>query len=86
VPSLIEVATSEAFLDPAAAPASSQVFLDNLAIARAVPHVATWPEIEDATNQLLEEAYYEPNGGEAAELIAAIDAATAPLFARGQQA
>lgn len=85
VPSLREVAASDAFLDPDAAPARSQVFLDNVEIARAVPHVATWPEIEDAVNQILEEAYYEPGGAEAPEVIAAIEAATAPLFARGAE-
>jgi len=85
VPSLRSVATSEAFLDPAAAPSRSQVFLDNIEIARAVPHIATWPEIEDAMDGLLEEAFYEPGGAEAVELIAALDGVTAPIFERGSQ-
>ncbi len=38
VPSLRSVAESDAFLDPSAAPASSQVFLDNIPHIRAVPH------------------------------------------------
>jgi len=59
------------------------VFLDNIPSIRAVPHIATWPEIEDIVNDLLEEAYYEPVGsGEAGELVVAILDQTAPLFER----
>ncbi len=82
VPSLMEVANSEAFLDPSVPPVSSQVFLDGLEVMRAVPSISTWPEIEDAVNGLIEEAFY--GDGEVAELIVAIDAATAPIFARAQ--
>ena len=83
VPSLREVAESEAFLDPELAPTSSQVFLDNIPFIQAVPHIETWPEIEDIVNALLEEAYYEPAGrGEAGELVVAILDQTKPLFER----
>jgi multiple sugar transport system substrate-binding protein len=83
VPSLRSVAESDAFLDPNVPPASSQVFLDNIPSIQAVPHIATWPEIEDIVNDLLEEAYYEPVGsGEAGELVVAILDQTAPLFER----
>ena len=85
VPSLRSVAESDAFLDPSAPPASSQVFLDNIPFIRAVPHIETWPEIEDVVNALLEEAYYEPGGGEAGELVAAILDETAPLFERANE-
>jgi multiple sugar transport system substrate-binding protein len=85
VPSLRSVAESDAFLDPSAPPASSQVFLDNIPFIRAVPHIETWPEIEDVVNALLEEAYYEPGGGEAGELVAAILDETAPLFVRANE-
>ena len=85
VPSLISVANSDAFLDPTQSPANSQVFLDNIPVVRSVPHISTWPEIEDITNGLIEEAYYEPGGGEAAELAAAIVAQTEPLFARAEE-
>jgi multiple sugar transport system substrate-binding protein len=83
VPSLRSVAESEAFLDPNQAPESSQVYLDNIPFIRAVPHIDTWPEIEDVVNGLLEEAYYEPTGsGEAGELVLTILDRTAPLFER----
>ena len=83
VPSLRSVAESDAFLDPSVPPASSQVFLDNIPSIQAVPHIATWPEIEDVVNALLEEAYYEPTGrGEAGELVVSILDRTKPLFER----
>ena len=86
VPSLREVAESEAFLDPELSPASSQVFLDNIPSIQAVPHIETWPEIEDVVNALLEEAYYEPAGrGEAGELVVAVLDQTKPLFARANE-
>ena len=83
VPSLVSVAESDAFLDPAAPPENSEVFLDAIASMRAVPDIATWPEIEDTVNALLEEAYYDPRGsGEAGELVLAIIEQTRPLFDR----
>ncbi len=82
VPSMRDVAESEVFLDPSKAPAASQVFLDNIEVARSVPHIATWPEIEDAANGLIEEGYY--SGAEAAEVAAEIIALTAPMFERAR--
>jgi multiple sugar transport system substrate-binding protein len=82
VPSLVDVANSDAFLDPGRAPVSSQVFLDAIPVIRAVPHVSTWPEIEDAANALLEEAFY--GEGSAAEVVAQIERVTEPLFARAE--
>ena len=86
VPSLRSVAESPAFLDPSVPPASSQVFLDNIPYIQAVPHIETWPEIEDVVNALLEEAYYEPTGrGEAGEMVVAILDQTRPLFERANE-
>jgi multiple sugar transport system substrate-binding protein len=86
VPSLVSVAESPAFLGSSVPPASSQVFLDNIAYIRAVPHIETWPEIEDVVNALLEEAYYERTGrGEAGEMIAAVLDRTQPLFDRANR-
>lgn len=83
VPSLRSVANSDAFLDPNVPPANSRVFLDAIGSMRAVPHIETWPEIEDVVNALLEEAYYDPaGGGEAGELVLAILDQTQPLFDR----
>ena len=83
VPSLIEVANSEAFLDPDAKPANSRVFLDTIPYIRRVPNISTWPEIEDAAEPLLEQALY---GGISAEQVAQqITEATAALFARAER-
>ena len=86
VPSLVSVAESPAFLDPSVPPASSQVFVDNIPYIRAVPHIETWPEVEDVVNALLEEAYYERTGrGEAGEMVVAILDRTKPLFERANR-
>jgi multiple sugar transport system substrate-binding protein len=82
VPSLKEVAESDAFLDPTAKPANSQVFLDTIPVIQQVPSISTWPEIEDAASPILEEGYYK---GEVADEVAReLRAATDDLFARGE--
>jgi multiple sugar transport system substrate-binding protein len=58
VPSLRAVAESEAFLDPQARPQRSKVFLDVIPHTRAVPVMATWPEIEEILTNELQRAYY----------------------------
>jgi multiple sugar transport system substrate-binding protein len=82
VPSLIEVANSEAFLDPAERPANSRVFLDTIPVIRRVPNVSTWPEIEDAANALLELGLYE--GVPAFEVARQLIETTEPIFARAE--
>jgi multiple sugar transport system substrate-binding protein len=82
VPSLIEIARSDAFLDPSRPPRRSQVFLDGIATIRRVPVISTWPEIEDAAEPILENGFYL---GHPAERVAGeLDEATRPLFARGE--
>jgi multiple sugar transport system substrate-binding protein len=83
VPSLKEVAESDAFLDPTAKPANSKVFLDTIPVIRQVPSISTWPEIEDASEPILEEGLY---GGEAtSEVVRELIAKTDPLFARAEK-
>ena len=82
VPSLKEVAESDAFLDPTAKPANSQVFLDTIPVIQQVPSISTWPEIEDAAEPILEEAYY--NGEFPDEVAKELRAATDDLFARAE--
>ncbi len=79
VPSLIEVASSDAFLDPAAKPANSRVFLDTVDDLRAVPVLSGWVDIEELTGDELERAFY----GQATvdEAIAAMITRTLPFFA-----
>jgi multiple sugar transport system substrate-binding protein len=73
VPALGSVAQSDVFLhgvpiarDDATStaetlpPASSQVFLDNVAVMHRLPSISTWPEVEDAFNAEFDRAFYEP--------------------------
>jgi multiple sugar transport system substrate-binding protein len=83
VPSLKEVAESDAFLDPSQKPANSRVFLDAIATIQHVPTISTWPEIEDVTDGLLENGMYL--GQPADAVVAEIDRKTRPLFARAER-
>jgi multiple sugar transport system substrate-binding protein len=58
VPSLIEVAESEAFLDPSQSPSRSRVFLDTIDALRLVPILSTWEEIEIVGGEEVERAFY----------------------------
>lgn len=82
VPSLVEVARSDAFLDPAQPPQSAGVFLDAIPTVRRVPSISTWPEIEDASEGILENGFYL--GLPVEEVVADLDRVTRPLFARGE--
>ncbi len=82
VPSLQSVAQSEAFLDPATKPASSQVWLDVVPVLRPVPVYAMWPPIEDAVNKEIERAFYGLATVE--EATSAALSITAPMFSRSQ--
>ena len=79
VPSLVDVAASDVFLDPAAAPANSRVWLDTVDTLRAVPVMAGWVDIEELTGDELERAFY----GQATvdEAIDAMITRTLPFFA-----
>jgi multiple sugar transport system substrate-binding protein len=83
VPSLQAVARSDAFLDPAAKPRSSRVFLDGIPTIRRVPTISTWPEIEDAAEGILENGLYL--GQDPARVARELDRVTRPLFARARQ-
>ncbi|MEU4422453.1 sugar ABC transporter substrate-binding protein [Actinoplanes sp. NPDC024001] len=82
VPSHIEVSTSPAFLGPAQPPRSAKVFLDAIPTVRALPTVSTWPEIEDVTGGILENAFYR--GDRLDDVIRQLDEQTRPLFARAE--
>ncbi|MCW6003426.1 sugar ABC transporter substrate-binding protein [Micromonospora sp. CPCC 205371] len=81
VPSNIEVSKSRAFLDPAQPPRNAQVFLDAVPTIRRVPTISTWPEIEDATGGILENALYR--GDKLDDVIRHLDEQTRPIFTRG---
>jgi multiple sugar transport system substrate-binding protein len=82
VPSHIQVSRSPAFLGPAQPPRSARVFLDAVPGIRQLPTVSTWPEIEDVTGGILENALYR--GDRLDDVIRQLDEQTRPLFARGE--
>jgi multiple sugar transport system substrate-binding protein len=83
VPSLREVAESDAFLDPAQKPRRSRVFLDAIPSIRQLPTISTWPEIEDATEGILENGMYLGTPVDA--VVEQLDRATRPIFARAER-
>jgi multiple sugar transport system substrate-binding protein len=83
VPSLIEVSRSDAFLDPNAKPANSRVFLDTIPHIRRVPSISTWPEIEDASEGILEGGLYENVPPD--EVVRQLNARTVEMFARAER-
>lgn len=58
VPSLIAVAESGNFLDPAQRPARSRIFLDTIPDLRLVPILSTWDEIESTASEEIERAFF----------------------------
>jgi multiple sugar transport system substrate-binding protein len=80
VPSLRAVAESPAFLDPAAKPANSRVFLDGISDIHAVPIMESWVDIEDLASEEVARAFY----GQASvdEAIGAAIERSAPFFSR----
>lgn len=82
VPSHVEVSRSAAFLDPNQPPRNSQVFLDAIPTVRALPTVSTWPEIEDLSYGILENAMHR--GDRLDDVIRELDVKSRPMFARGE--
>lgn len=82
VPSDVDVSRSAAFLESGEPPERSQVFLDAIDTIRPVPVISTWPEIEDVTSSILEDALYK--GLTVDETIRRLDEETRDLFARGE--
>lgn len=58
VPSLIDVAESEAFLNSDQLPSRSRVWLDTIPTLRSVPVLSTWQEIEKTASEEIERAFY----------------------------
>ncbi|HNF35982.1 MAG TPA: sugar ABC transporter substrate-binding protein [Anaerolineales bacterium] len=58
VPSLIQVAESDAFLDPNAKPEHSRVFLDVIPFTLRLPQQANWADIEEICDEELQRAFF----------------------------
>ena len=80
VPSLRDIALSDAFLNPESKPARSQVFIDGIPFLHAFPRVSTWPEIEDAADVILEQGLYA--GLPVDQVVELLDERTRDAFAR----
>ena len=81
VPSLIAVAESDAFLNPAQLPARSRVWLDTIATLRLVPIISSWEEIERTASEEIERAFYGDISVDEAALL--IDTRTEEYFRLG---
>lgn len=79
VPAFRPTATSPAFLD-GKAPASAQVFLDQIPTLRRVPNVGTWSEAEAAADDALEQLFA---GKTSLDAAAATTATTSAAKLRG---
>jgi multiple sugar transport system substrate-binding protein len=66
VPTNMTVAQSPAFLDPAARPHNSQVWLDEIPYLHVVPPIPDWPELEELANEEIEHAYFDTGDAERA--------------------
>jgi multiple sugar transport system substrate-binding protein len=82
VPSLKSVAESDAFLDRSQAPASAQIWLDQIPRLRRFPNISTWNEIEGKASVVTEEWFFSTEPPEA--LGFEIDIATLELFAEAE--
>lgn len=78
VPSLRAIAESPVFLDPAAKPANSRIFLDTLKDARLAPYSGTWADVEEELNRQIQSAFYE--GLTPQEMVTRIEKNAAPLM------
>jgi multiple sugar transport system substrate-binding protein len=82
VPSLVSVAKSGAFLDPARAPKSSQVFLDGIPTIRRTPVHPRWLEVEEIVEAELTRAFQD--GAPLDDVLGRIDARTSGMMTNGQ--
>ncbi|MFO1541268.1 MAG: ABC transporter substrate-binding protein [Chloroflexota bacterium] len=81
VPSLRDVATSDAFLSPGLQPANSRAWLDAIPVTRALPILEGWVDIEELADAEIERAFRGEVGVDAA--IEAMIERTRPFFAVG---
>jgi multiple sugar transport system substrate-binding protein len=82
VPSLRQVAESDAFLDPQQKPLHSQVFLDAIPVLGRMPLLEEWPQIEETASREIERAFYGNASVEEAARTAI--SLTLPYFQKGE--
>ena len=80
VPTNLDVANSDAFLEPNEMPTGAAVFPSAVRNIHMLPRVSTWPSVAASTSALLEGLFYDPVIDPLEDRLKAIDAASAPLF------
>jgi multiple sugar transport system substrate-binding protein len=80
VPTNLDVANSDAFLQPTEQPASAAVFPSGVRSIHSLPRVPTWSAVAASTARLLDGLFYDPVIDPLGDRLKAIDAASAPLF------
>ena len=78
VPSLIEVANSDVFLDPSLPPENSRIFIDTVSILRRVPTMPEWARIEETVSREIERAFY--GQADLEEVLASAEKRILPIF------
>ncbi|WP_183407100.1 ABC transporter substrate-binding protein [Nocardioides marmorisolisilvae] len=80
VPVNLDVANSDAFLQPGDEPASAEIFNNTVRNIRRFSSADTWPSVEKSTATLLSDLFYDAVIDPLDGRLKAIDAASAPLF------
>jgi len=80
VPTNLDVANSDAFLQPTEQPASAAVFPSTVRSIHSLPNVPTWESVATSTAHFLDGLFYNAVIDPLDERLKAIDAASAPLF------
>jgi multiple sugar transport system substrate-binding protein len=80
VPTNLDVANSDAFLQPTEMPASAEVFPSAVRSIHSLPRVPAWASVATSTASLLEGLFYDPVIDPLDARLKAIDAASTPLF------
>ena len=80
VPTNLDVANSDAFLQPTEQPASAAVFPAAVRSIHSLPRVPTWAGVATSTAQFLDGLFYNAVIDPLGDRLKAIDATSAPLF------
>ena len=80
MPSNVDVINSDDFLQTGQRPLHSDVFARELRRADMLPSTTTWPSVSAAAAQSLTQLFYDPVIAPLQDRLAAIDAASVPLF------
>ena len=80
VPTNLDVANSDAFLQSTQSPASAKIFTSGVRNIFKFPSVETWPSVATKTASLLQGLFYDPVIDPLDQRLKAIDATSVPLF------